>query len=136
MRANPAPSSARARQKASQSTRSSSSTSQPYSGRVNDRLMILRAGRSFLLVEGIARRPRRQPHRDGAEAQLAADAVDEVAQVAVRQLVDAGPEQDEGGRAGVDLGDVAKLDSAAAGGGRRVLLDRFLEPAVEPAGRD
>src|SRR5688572_23949703 len=76
-----------------------------------------------LAAERIAARARRQPHWHGAEAEILPEAVDQVAAVAFGQELGAVAEDDEAGRPGADLGDVAQLDPLAAGRGRRVLLD-------------
>src|ERR1700710_557423 len=104
---------------------------------VNYALCPTSAASAFSAVsERVARRPSLQAHRHRAEAQFPADAVDQIAQIGVRELVDAGAEQDEARRPRVDLGDVSELDPFAARRRRRVLLDRVLEPAVELTGRD
>src|SRR4029078_13532829 len=76
-----------------------------------------------------------EPQRHRAELEVAAQRVQQVAAVAFRELVGTVAEHDEARRSRLYLGDVAKLDPLASGCGRRVGLDRTLEPAVELARR-
>ena len=84
-----------------------------------------------IAFERVLRAAQRQPDRHGIEAQFAADAVDQIALVALGQLVEPGAEQHEARRAGLGLGDVAQLDPLAARRGRRIGVERIVEPAVE-----
>src|SRR5690606_33055610 len=88
-----------------------------------------------LLGERVLRAAQRQAHRHGPAVEVLADRIDQVALVARRQVVEAGAEDHEARRAGLDLGDVAQLDPPPAGRGRRIGLERLVEPAVERRGR-
>src|SRR5262249_42950271 len=61
--------------------------------------------------------------------------VDEIAAIGVRQIGGLGGEECEGRRAGVDLGDVAQAQPAAADERRRVALLGVGEPAIEIGSR-
>src|SRR6059058_5348287 len=61
-----------------------------------------------------------QSQRDRAELEVAAQRVDQIAAIALRKLVGAVAEHDEGRRPAAHLGDVAELDLPAFGRGRRI----------------
>src|SRR6185369_10975913 len=90
-----------------------------------------RAKSALLFGERVLRAAEGQPDRHRIETQFAADAVDEIAPVGFGKLIEPGAEQDEAGRAGFRLGDVAQLDPPSARRGRRVCSQRIVEPAVE-----
>src|SRR3546814_10763068 len=71
-----------------------------------------------------------------SETEIAADAVDQIALIAVGKLIDPRAEQHEAGGARLGLRQIAQLDPLAAGRGRRIGIDRAFEPAVEFAGAD
>src|SRR3954447_24431439 len=86
-------------------------------------------------IEGIGASAELEPQRDRAELEVPAHGVDQIAAIALGQLVGAVAEDHEGWRAGFHLGDVAQLDPLPARRRRRVGLDSGLEPAVELACR-
>ncbi len=80
--------------------------------------------------------PEDQAEWRAGEAEIVAQAVDDVAAVGVGQLFRPRAEGDEGRRARLQLGQVAQLDAAACDRRRRMALDRVGEPAVEPGSGD
>src|SRR4051812_24714466 len=81
-------------------------------------------GLASLRIERIAAGTKGQAQRYRAHLEVAADRIDEVAAVALGQLVGAVAEHHEAWRTGVHLGDVAQLDPLAAGRRRRIGIDR------------
>src|SRR6185369_3704660 len=146
IRMNPGPSSVRFFSNSAQSTMSGFSSlnvqpSLPITSGMVPTVGLVTAQRvkfslSFAAVERVAAAAEVEPERNCAKLEVAAKGVEEVAAVALGKLIGAVAEHDEAGRAGFDLGDVAKLDPLAPGRGRRVGLDRMFEPAVELTGRD
>src|SRR3546814_10894433 len=95
-----------------------------------------RLTRSPSAAERVFGRAQRQPDRHCTETEIAADAVDQIALIAVGKLIVPRAEQHEAGGARLGLRQIAQLDPLAAGRGRRLGIDRAFEPAVEFAGAD
>src|SRR3546814_13458457 len=70
-----------------------------------------------------------------SETEIAADAVDQIALIAVGKLIDPRAEQHEAGGARIGLRQITQLDPLAAGRGRRIGIVRAFEPgSVERRG--
>src|SRR6185437_12812916 len=138
----PGPSSVRLFSKCAQSTMSRASSATSCSSRagflrqgptaVRDRAKRVKFSLAAArLVERIGAAAEVEPQRDRAQIQVAAHRIEQIAAVTLRKLFEAIAEHDEARWTGVHLGDVAELDALTLGRGRRVGLDRSLEPAVE-----
>src|SRR5688500_13175972 len=107
----PAPSSARLRSKCTQSTIFSSSSLILFPVATSDRDTPQRVKLALAVaLEWIFRRAERQAHRDRGQLQVAPHRIQQVAAIAVRELVHSRAEHHEGRRARLNLCDVAKLD--------------------------
>src|SRR4051812_37145401 len=95
---------------------------------VLDSLQTVNFALAAALVERVGTATEIEPKRHRAKAQVAAHGVEQVAPIALRKLFELVAEHDEAGWPGLHLGDVAQLDPPALGRGRRVGLDRLLEP--------
>src|SRR5690348_5749884 len=149
MRMKPGPSSARLFSKCAQSTMSRASSLTPsslFAAVLRPRLhgawhrseRVKFALAPLLAAAGVERiRPAAEveAQRNRAKIEVAPQRVHEIAPVAFGKLVGAVAEDDEARRPRLHLSDVAQLDPLPLGRGRRVRLDRILEPAVELARR-
>src|SRR6266436_9428302 len=87
-------------------------------------------------VVGVLALAQHHSDRGAGEVEIPAQRIDEITPIGVREIGRFGGEECEGRRAGVDLGDVAQAQPAAADKRRRVTLLGMGEPAIEVGGRD
>src|SRR5579884_2007973 len=146
----PAPSSTRLFSKCAQSTMSRASSLTPSSsngGATQPRLHVhrdklervnfaLAAVCRTVPVEWIAAAAEVQPQRDGTQLEFAPQCVEQVATIALGELIGPVAEHDEAWRPRLHLCDVAELDALALWRRRRVCLGGAFEPAVELSGRN